>query len=683
MRSHPNKNSNLQVLLYLTLLTLAFLMLEVSFFVQVNSAYVLDFKTIAQKISVPSIIIPDILLFIAKQISLHLVYCFMVWFGAVFLGVLLKLDKDDIFFVALTLWFTGVVASLAANQYWFPNSRYAALSAVIMPSRHIALLLALTFGAIFLLSLFASAISFLIWLTHRSLNSALLFLLVIAASSWTTLSRVNTSAVLPVAFSKPNVFIIGVDSLRPDFLGYFGADEATPFFDDFLNQATVFTEAVTPIARTFPAWSSILTGEFPRKNGIRTNLMKINHVDLSHTLPRLFQEQGYKTIYATDETRFSNINQQFGFDQLITPPIGINDFVIGSFNDFPFSNLILNTALGRWLFPHSYGNRPVFATYDPSSFIQLIAGALNKQQKQPIFMTVHFCLPHMPYLYAAIDGTNLTPSERYAASVIRVDQQVHEFMQLLQRSHLLDKAVVVLLSDHGEALELHGDRITEGDNFYVSDKQHTYTRFYPPSLDDEAVDQSAGHGTDVLGLTQYHSVLAIKLFGMGPQKVGDVTGLAPLNNIKPSVLSLAGLSDDDHQPAILAAAVRGETAQLPLQHFFIESDFSPSAIRSVYPNIHEALLEGLMLYEIDPRTALLTVRDDMEQKIIRSKQYADIFGDWMLALYPQQHHHYDAILINLQTGQWTNNLQSKFASNTPANQMLAELKHFYGEEIAQ
>lgn len=683
MRNLQSKNTNLQVLLYLAVLTLAFIMLEVSFFVQVNSAYFQDYKTIAQKITVPSMIVPQILLFIAKQISLHIFYCLIVWFSAIFLGGLFRFNENDTFIIALTLWFTGVFAALSANQYLFPNSHYAALNAVLIPSHQAAELLALTLGAIFMLAAACAAIGFLIWLTEKSFNAALLFLLVIAATAWSGLNKLPATAVMPASFSKPNVFIIGVDSLRPDFLGYFGADQATPFFDQFLNQATVFTEAVTPIARTFPAWASILTGEYPRQNGIRSNLMKINHTDLSQTLPRLFQQNGYKTIFATDETRFSNINQHFGFDEIIAPPTGIDDFVIGSFNDFPFSNLIVNTAFGHWLFPHSYGNRPVFATYDPSSFIQLLTGSLHQTQQQPLFMTVHFCLPHLPYLYAAIDGTNMTPYERYQASVIRVDQQVREFVQLLQQSHLLDKAIVVLLSDHGEALELHGDRVTEAANFNAGGKQQSYTRFYPPSLDDEAVDQSAGHGTDVLGLTQYHSVLAIKLFGMGQQHVGDVTGLAPLNNIKSSLLALAGLTNDHAPSADLAQAVRGKTSQLPVQHFFIESDFSPSAIRSVYPQIHEALLEGLTLYEIDPHTAQLTLRDDMEQKIIRSKQYADIYGDWMLALYPQQYHRYDAILINLQTGQWTNNLQSKFAANTPAKQMLTELKHFYGEEIAQ
>ncbi len=45
----------------------------------------------------------------------------------------------------------------------------------------------------------------------------------------------------------------------------------------------------------------------------------------------------------------------------------------------------------------------------------------------------------------------------------------------------------------------------------MKEKGKLFSRFYPPSLDKEEVNQSAGHGTDVLGLTQYHSLLAFKL----------------------------------------------------------------------------------------------------------------------------------------------------------------------------
>ena len=189
--------------------------------------------------------------------------------------------------------------------------------------------------------------------------------------------------------------------------------------------------------------------------------------------------------------------------------MGLNDFLIGTFNDFPLSNLLVNTPIGKLLFPYSYANRPVYFTYEPKSFLNLINPAILEPRSKPLFLSIHFCLTHHPYLWSNLPADEFSPQERYGASVHRVDKQIEDFFNLLKRAHILDHAIVVLLSDHGEALELPGDRITEKELFsHVKGEKTSIPKFYPPSFDNEAVNQSAGHGTDVLGLPQYHTVLA-------------------------------------------------------------------------------------------------------------------------------------------------------------------------------
>ena len=61
---------------------------------------------------------------------------------------------------------------------------------------------------------------------------------------------------------------------------------------------------------------------------------------------RCAEGHGYQTIYATDEVRFANIDQSFGFDQLITPPIGAADFLLGKAGDLPLVNLVSPTRVG-------------------------------------------------------------------------------------------------------------------------------------------------------------------------------------------------------------------------------------------------------------------------------------------------------------------------------------------------
>jgi arylsulfatase A-like enzyme len=483
---------------------------------------------------------------------------------------------------------------------------------------------------------------------------------------------------------RPNIFLIGMDSLRPDFLSFFGHENKTPFLNSTLQESAVFSEAVTPLARTFPSWASILTGLYPKEHYARSNLTQPTHLNLGSSLPNILQKQGYETIYATDEVRFSNIDTHFGFDRIISPPIGLNDFLIGNFNDFPMSNLLINTTVGKWMFPHSYANRPVYHTYEPDSFLRLVDSALQFKKNKPLFLAIHFCLPHYPYLWANINMGKSTPQKKYANSIIRLDQQLKDFFDILEHYHLLDHAIVVLLSDHGEALALSGDRVTEEDLFVSDSQSHAIPKFYQSSLDHEAINQSVGHGTDVLGLSQYHTLLAFRLYGGDKYDARVIPGSVSLLDIKPTLLEFLNISDTNNSGVSLASVIKNSRRNsLPLRHIFIESDFTPQAIRTVYPEERQVLLEGVRLFQVDPITTRLTVKNEMMRKIINSKQYADIYDGWILALYPQDKFSRMPILVNLRTGQWTNNLNSSFALDSPAREMLAQLKLFYEDEVNQ
>jgi arylsulfatase A-like enzyme len=486
---------------------------------------------------------------------------------------------------------------------------------------------------------------------------------------------------------KPNIIIIGIDALRPDILGFFGAPKRTPHLDDLFENASVFSESITPIARTFPAWMSILTGVYPKKSNVRYDLEGEQdiHFDLTQTLPAILQREGYETIFSSDETRFSNIDEVYGFDRVITPPVGFNDFLVGTLNDFPMSNLIVNSQLGEFLFPYSYSNRPVFTTYDPDTYIAFLKSQLKSPRKKPLFLAVHFCLPHAPYFW----GKN--PAYRqsihnYQAAVKRVDQQFNDFLSLLKQDKLLEHTILVVLSDHGEALELRGDRATDPD-FFIPGKANTkkvIPRFYPPSWDKELVNQSAGHGTDILSMTQYHNVLAFRFFGLNGQVPAVIPGRVSLMDIKPTILSVLNVKYSNLSGKSLVDFLSGKKKNVPSSNdFFTESDFSPQSVRSVHPETRKVLFEGIDLFEIDPKTARLSVKKSMGDLIVSSKQFADFNGPWVLALYPQNKQRMMPILLNLETGFWTNDLSTDFAKHSPANHMLRSMKNFFGNDLTQ
>lgn len=675
-------SANQNIFPYLLLLTGFFLFLEIGFFIQSIQSYFSDFTFVSNQLSIPKAIFPGIIFFIAMQLGIHFLYCLLVWCFTIGITSLLPWYRKKQLEWGIGIWCLGLATILAANQYWFPNSKFSELTSIIFISPALAKMAFIVsfalFGGIGLASL-----GYFLWRIHLSsirglCSLASVFLLAVTGMHF--YSPADLTGSTTATEKRPNIIIIGIDSLRPDFLNFFGNESTnTPFMNQFLAHSTVFSEAITPLARTFPSWTSILTGQYPRLVNVRSNLANQDKAHLANALPALLQQQGYRTIYATDETRFSNISSLFGFDEIITPPIGLNDFLIGTFNDFPFSNLLVNTSLGKWLFPYSYANRPVYFTYEPDSFLKLVEPVFHQHYQQSLFLAVHFCLPHAPYMWAGLVGDKMDPRIRYEKSINRVDSQVRDFLALLKENHFLDHAIVVLLSDHGEALELSGDRITDK-HLYAGKKDHM-PKFYPPSLDEEDWDQSAGHGTDVLGLTQYHALLAFQFFGVEGQRTGVVPGVVSLLGIKPTIMEVLGLPVDN-KPFSLAPYLAGkQTVADRHQHFFLESDYSPEAIRTVYPEAKKLVLEGVQLFQIDPATTRLTVRPAMEQMIIQSKQYADIYDHWMLALYPQDKHSQMPILVNLVTGEWTNDLHSSLAKSSPVQKMMSALKQFYGTEI--
>ena len=678
--SHHKKN---ELFLWLLALTTFLILTEISFLIQCSGIYFGDFKLIANHLSVPVSIVPGIIYFISVQLLIHLFFALLIWLIAVFISVTLNLSEKKTIPVGIGLWVIALFAILFANRIYFPNSKFSSVLFNFISIGTAKILLAVLL--LFLIPAILLACLGVGWIIYRKIKNKLILLsiLVFLCISFAVFFHSHSNVIDGATSEKPNVIIIGIDSVRPDFLGFFGYAKKTPHIDDFFNHATVFSDSLTPLARTYPSWVSILTGIYPKLNNIRTDLADQSHLDLSETLPAILREEGYQTIFATDETRFSNIDQRYGFDKVISPPIGFNDFLIGTMNDFPISNLLINTVIGKYIFPYSYGNRAVFATYNPNSFLKLMQPTLSTSRTKPTLLIVHFCLPHFPYAWASLPVRKVK-LYHYQLSLARADKQFHDFMVMLQQNKFLEHSVVVLLSDHGEAVESPGDRITDPDLFIAGEKNKAkiIPHFYPPSSDKEKVNTSGGHGTDVLGLPQYHTMLAFRTFGTKPNQIKIVPGVVSVMDVNPTILEFLNLPVGRSSGNALEDYIFGNKTWVDIKEdFFTESDFSPEAVRTTHPEERKVLFEGIDYFRIDPKTSRVVVRDNMMKMILSSKQYADYYDGWVLALYPQNNKVMMPVLVNLKTGYWTNDLKSPFAEGSPAHHMLRAMEVFFGEDI--
>jgi arylsulfatase A-like enzyme len=382
------------------------------------------------------------------------------------------------------------------------------------------------------------------------------------------------------------------------------------------------TDAITPLARTFPAWVSILTGRYPQTTGALVNLLPRESLHTGPTLPEILREHGYHTVYAIDETRFSNVDQSYGFDQALTAPIGASDFVIPLLADIPLANLAVNSRAGKLLFPHLYANRGAAMTYDPNRFIDRIRDGLHTER--PLFMAVHLTLPHWPYTWADTrhlpeDGNdaNLAP---YRSAIRRVDQQFGDLLQLLQRRGVLDHAIVVVLSDHGQALRQPGDLLTAG---------------VPAWIQARLGIDSMGHGTSVLSPAQFRVVLGFKAFGAAAELLppsGQIDVPASLIDIAPTLVDLLQISPPTFDGLSLAPVLRAGPEAIPdlrQRLRFTETEFNLKGAAPEEMNTAQ-LLEAAKVYRADPITDRVTLRPEWLDSILADRQYAVLQGQQLL-----------------------------------------------------
>lgn len=639
-------------------------------------------------IQIPINIIWPNLFYFAVQLILYVFFATVIWAIARLASLRLNLSWEKTTKVGLYLFVFFAAWVLLANQIHFPLSRFSIgilneyISLIII--KILFILCSIIIVGFFFLALIQLFIEMFLRSKKKILYTTISLALLLLLFAFVFYYRTKPPVIHPS--KKPNVFIIGIDALRPDHVGYYNSTEKnTPNLDRFLSQSTNFTFSLTPLARTFPSWVSILTGQYPKHNKARYNLTDLKYLVLKNTLPELLRQNGYNTIYATDEERFSNITIPFGFNQIIGPKIGANDFLLGSFNDFPLSNLFINTKLGSLLYPYSYGNRAAYTVYDPNSFNQMVKDRLQLVSRKPLFLSIHFCLTHWPYIWGNEKFHSYQDNNQYYETAEkRVDKQFEDFVQFLQKNHLLDNAIVVVISDHGEALGIPGDRLLSKEK-YVGPIKNTSGLFKnlstTESLGKNSLNISYGHGTDVLSPCQYHTVLAFRFFGNQKNVIANYAELTSLMDIKPTILNALHLQSPNTDGISLLPSIQKKLKPTPSRMLFVETEFTPTSINSAEISVTNAIFQSIDFFGIDFMDNHIYIKPKAMFFILHAKQRAVYYKNWILAYYPLQNKKELPVFVNTTTGKWTTNLNDTFAKQSPAYNMQNAIKKFYGREI--
>lgn len=421
---------------------------------------------------------------------------------------------------------------------------------------------------------------------------------------------------------KPHIVLIGIDSLRNDLTVPRRGEARTPNIRAFIDGARRFNDATTPIARTYGSWVSVLTGRHPVTTNARVNLMPRRLVHEGETLADALRAQGYRAIYASDEVRFANFDRSYGFDALVTPPVGAIDFLLGYAGDLPLVNLAVATNLGGLLFPSNHANRAAAVTYRPRQFTERLENEL--EMEGPTFLAIHLTLAHWPYSWAGVPRPSTPDAYRdtYGMAVSEVDRQFGDLMRALAAKRVLDNAIVVLLSDHGEALGADNDSMLRG-----------------TGTSRQVWDSLWGHGTSVLSPNQYHVLLALRAFGRarlpGPDRNYDWP--VSLEDLRPTLedyvrgtppngvdgISLLPFMADPSRADALASRVR-----------FTETDFNtPSTLAGRYEE-SGVVDEAAVYYELDRSSGWVQFRESRLADLLARKERAALSSRSLLAAIP-------------------------------------------------
>ena len=224
--------------------------------------------------------------------------------------------------------------------------------------------------------------------------------------------------------SSSNVLLITIDTLRADRLGSYGyAAARTPVLDALASSAVRFADATAHAPLTYPSHVSLLTGRYSGAFGVRLNGM--NPLPSSAvTIAERLKARGYQTGAVVASVV---LDQSYGLNQ------GFDDY--DDAIPVPPRATIATAELQR-----------------PASAVT--AAGLNwiRAQKGPWFLWVHYYDPHLPYS-APREYAAAAPGRPYDAEVAYVDAQVGSLLKNVDRQ----RTVIVVASDHGEALGDHGE----------------------------------------------------------------------------------------------------------------------------------------------------------------------------------------------------------------------------------
>jgi arylsulfatase A-like enzyme len=351
-----------------------------------------------------------------------------------------------------------------------------AAKALVGGSRAFHLLVGL--GVIFLVGSIAYLLvsSFSLKFTGATLGSIFILLLACLGIHCLRPSFLATaSAAGPEAgASNPNIVLITLDTVRADHLSLYGYPRpTTPNLDKWARRGVVFENAIAPSSWTLASHASMFTGLLPHQHGAD----RAHPWDRSRwTLAEVLRSSGYATAGFTSNLWYGDGG--WGMDQGFDLYDDDTTSVRHSLGELVLGNMILQPLFYHWVHPDYFDRR------NAHEINQQVVRWLEHPTRRPYFLFINYFDAHDPYptphpssgafgdaraeVIKATQSAFMTESrahvpapERaslvasYDSCVAFLDKSVGELLDYLSRLPGWENTIVIITSDHGEAIGEH------------------------------------------------------------------------------------------------------------------------------------------------------------------------------------------------------------------------------------
>ena len=259
---------------------------------------------------------------------------------------------------------------------------------------------------------------------------------------------------------KPNILLIGIDSLRADHMSCYGYDRmTTPYIDRFAEGGTLFEKTYSAYIPTTSGYGSMLTG----MDVFSTQMVALRHKGPLRpevaTMPEILKAAGYNTTCVG----FQGNPASRGFDTYIQYE-GWGSWNTGRSPKAQNLNAVTLPELNRlskerepfFLFLRHMDPHAPYLPPEPFERMFYHGDECNPRNHSmdPVMNFKPFCDFFATWMPPGIKDKDYVIAQ-YDGAVAYMDSAIQSIFTALESLEILDNTIVIINSDHGETLYDH------------------------------------------------------------------------------------------------------------------------------------------------------------------------------------------------------------------------------------